>query len=66
MAIMSLRKKQSSELKAKYDKSTNTVTFFFAGEKIAARTIPECKEIYPQYVWDQVKEKVNEYIIFTL
>lgn len=66
MAIMSLRKKQSSELKAKYDKSTNTVFFFYDGEEIAERTIDECKEIYPQYEWDQVKEKINEYITFTL
>ena len=66
MALMSLRKKSDNDLTAKYDSSTDMVIFFFNGEEIIRRTMEECEKIYPQYVWGQVKEKINEYITFTL
>ena len=66
MALMWLNKRKDTDFKAKYDSFTDMISFYIEGKKIAERTIEECKEIYPQYVWDQVKEEKNQFIIFVL
>ena len=66
MAYMCLRKKQDSDLIARYDSFTGMVLFFFDGKEIAKRSIKECEEIFPQYLWWQLKEEKNKYIKFFL
>lgn len=65
MAIMILEKKDD-DLSVMLNGFTGSVDFFFNGERIATRSLKECEELYPQYLWWKLKQKENKYIKFIL
>ena len=59
-----LRRKIDGQLTVKFDNFTGMVHFYFAAEKIGEKSIKECEEQYPQYVWWEVEK--NPYTTFIL
>ena len=48
--------KQDGELSVQYNSFTGVMEFFFWGEKIYQKTIPECEKVMPHIIWYKIKQ----------
>lgn len=54
-----LEKKQDGRIKVKFDSCRGVVIFWWDAIELFRKTIKECEEIYPQYLWLKTKESPN-------
>lgn len=48
--------KQVGKLTVEYNSFTAVMEFFYDGEKIYQKTIPECEKIFPHIIWYKIKQ----------
>lgn len=50
-------RRQGGDFTVQYDVFTGVMHFFWGGEKIYQKTIPECEKELPHILWYKVKEE---------
>ena len=49
-------KKMEDKLTVQYNSFTGVMEFFYGGEKIYQKTIPECEKIFPHIIWYKIRQ----------
>jgi hypothetical protein len=56
--------RQDGDLTVQYESFTGVMHFYWGGEKIYQKTIPECEKTLPHILWYQIKQNQNvRYVI---
>ena len=48
--------KQDGELTVQYNSFSGVMEFFWDGEKVYQKTIPECEKVFPHIIWYKIKQ----------
>lgn len=56
--------RQDGNFTVQYESLTGVMHFYWGGEKIYQKTIPECEKMFPHILWYRVKEEKHIRHIF--
>lgn len=49
--------KQDDQLTVQYNGSRAVMEFFYGGEQIYWKTIPQCEKLFPHIIWWSIKQE---------
>lgn len=51
--------KYDGELSVQYNSARAVMEFFYQGEKVYCKTIPQCENIFPHIVWYSIRQRLH-------